>query len=78
MFPKAEFFGSVTIGERGQVVLPVKLRKKFGLKAGDKMLVLAQEESKMVHIIKADVLGSAIENIYKDLQRFRKKINASR
>ncbi|MCD6330655.1 MAG: AbrB/MazE/SpoVT family DNA-binding domain-containing protein [Thermoplasmata archaeon] len=38
-----EFYGSVTVGERGQIVLPSKLRKEFEIKAGDKILVLGRK-----------------------------------
>jgi AbrB family looped-hinge helix DNA binding protein len=34
------FYGSVTLGERGQVVIPAEARKRHGLQAGDKLLVL--------------------------------------
>jgi len=40
MFPKPEFYGSATVGERGQVVLPASARKRLGLAKGDKMLVV--------------------------------------
>ena len=34
------FFGSVTIGAKGQVVIPAEAHKAFRLKTGDKILVL--------------------------------------
>ena len=33
------FYGSVTVGERGQVVIPADARKTFRIDAGDKLLV---------------------------------------
>jgi AbrB family looped-hinge helix DNA binding protein len=33
------FYGSVTVGERGQVVIPASLREKQGINPGDKLLV---------------------------------------
>ena len=33
------FYGSVTVGERGQVVIPADARKQFKIKPGDKLLV---------------------------------------
>ena len=32
------FYGSVTVGERGQVVIPVRARKRFNIGSGDKLL----------------------------------------
>lgn len=34
------FQGSVTMGERGQVVIPAAVREKLGINPGDKLLVL--------------------------------------
>ena len=32
------FYGSVTLGERGQVVIPAEARKDFEMQPGDKLL----------------------------------------
>jgi len=32
-------YGSATLGERGQVVIPIEAREEFKLEAGDKLLV---------------------------------------
>lgn len=34
-------FGLVTVGERGQMVIPKDLREMLGIKTGDKMAVIA-------------------------------------
>lgn len=41
MFPKPEFQGSTTVGERGQIVLPAEMRKKHEINPGDKLLVIS-------------------------------------
>jgi len=33
------FVGAVTIGERGQIVIPAEAREAYGLRAGEKVLV---------------------------------------
>ena len=33
------FFGAVTVGERGQIVIPADARKQCGMEPGDKLLV---------------------------------------
>ncbi len=38
------FYGSVTVSERGQIVIPVDARKDFGIKTGDKLLVFGDLE----------------------------------
>ena len=38
----------VTLSERGQLVIPKKMRQKFGLKTGDKMMVIGQPHGFLV------------------------------
>ena len=35
-----EFYGSVTVGERGQVVIPAEARAEMGYAPGEKLLVM--------------------------------------
>lgn len=35
-------YGAVTVGERGQIVIPVQARKTYRIKAGDKLVVFAR------------------------------------
>lgn len=34
-----QFYGTTTLGEKGQVVIPVEARKSMNIKKGDKLLV---------------------------------------
>ena len=47
------FFGVVTVGERGQIVIPKDARKLFDINAGDKLVVLG-EDNQGIAIVKAD------------------------
>ncbi len=64
--PKGKhLFGIVTVGDKGQIVIPAKARKIFKIKAGDSLVVLG-DESQGLAIIKAEnFLGLAdiIRNI---------------
>lgn len=46
-------FGTVTVGERGQIVIPKQARELFGIEASDALLVLGDEEQGLA-ILKAD------------------------
>ena len=42
--PKGHYiFGTVKVGERGQIVIPREARDKFNIKAGDTLIVLGDE-----------------------------------
>jgi AbrB family looped-hinge helix DNA binding protein len=38
--PNKRFYGAVTVNKRGQIVIPDKARRDFGIQVGDKLLVL--------------------------------------
>jgi AbrB family looped-hinge helix DNA binding protein len=48
-------FGTVKVGERGQIVIPKDARDIFGIKPGDILLVLG-DESRGIAIVKADAM----------------------
>jgi len=39
-----KFYGSVTVSERGQIVIPVDARRDFGIRTGDKLLIFGDLE----------------------------------
>lgn len=48
-------FGIVTVGEKGQIVIPAKARKIFDIKSGDQLLVLGDEEQGIAIIKEQDI-----------------------
>lgn len=66
LFPKPEFQGSTTVGERGQIVLPAEVRKKHGIKPGDKLLVISNP---LPHGVWAIMLmeGSVLNQVLKEM-----------
>ncbi len=60
VMPKSEkrrFYGSVTVSERGQVVIPVKARRDFEIKAGDKLLVVGDLDRGIAMAKQSMVMG---------------------
>ena len=52
--PKGKhLFGMVTVGDKGQIVIPAKARKMFQISAGDELVVLGDETQGMA-IVKAE------------------------
>ena len=50
-------FGMVTVGDKGQIVIPARARIVFEIHAGDRLLVLGDEEQGIA-IIKEQVKGT--------------------
>lgn len=54
MPPKGKhLFGLVTVGEKGQIVIPAKARKLFDIKQGDRLVVLG-DEGQGIAIVKVE------------------------
>lgn len=52
--PKGKhLFGMVTVGDKGQIVIPAKARKTFDISAGDQLVVLG-DEAQGLAIIKSE------------------------
>lgn len=62
-------FGTVKVGEKGQIVIPKEAREIFGIKPGDLLLVVG-EEGRGLTILKADDVR---ELVYKILDQMDKK-----
>ena len=55
-------FGSVKVGERGQVVIPKEAREIFNIRPGDILLVLGDVE-RGIALVKADALQDFAKKI---------------
>ena len=66
-----EFYGSATVGERGQIALPASLRRELNIKAGDKILIFGKRKCKKWGFIaaKAEVLEKLLQEIEKEIRK---------
>lgn len=65
---KHQFFGSVKVGERGQIVIPAKARELFKIEAGDQLLVFG-DINKGLGIIKASELSHFASRFFNSIQK---------
>lgn len=62
--PRGKYiFGTVTVGERGQIVIPAKARKIFDIHPGDDLLVLGDEDQGGLALMKADLMLNMLQQI---------------
>ena len=55
-------YGSATVGERGQVVIPKKARIEADIQPGDTLMVLGNGSSGII-MVKADSLNDLLEQL---------------
>lgn len=54
-------FGMVTVGDKGQIVIPAKARKVFHINPGDQILVLGDEERGLALMKEKDVMEQLVK-----------------
>jgi AbrB family looped-hinge helix DNA binding protein len=57
-------FGTVRVGERGQIVIPKEARALFGINKGDTLLVLG-DEAHGLFVSKPEVMSSVADGIFR-------------
>ena len=62
------FYGSVKVGERGQIVIPKKAREEYNIKPGDSLIVFG-DNKKVIKIMKADMMRDFALKVLEDLDR---------
>lgn len=67
------FYGAATVGERGQVVIPLPAREALGIKPGDKILVLGGPFGRQgLLMIKAEAIGELLTHFSERLNDLEK------
>lgn len=65
-------FGTAKIGEKGQIVIPKEARELFGIKPGDSLLILGDEDAGLI-ISKPDAINEAALKIFKKFDTNKEK-----
>jgi len=60
-------YGTVKVGERGQVVIPSKAREHFSIKPGDLLLVIGDRKRGGIGLVKANAMKEFVMKMLKGL-----------
>ena len=77
---KKHFFGTSTIGEKGQVVVPVEARDAMNFKKGDKLLVFGVGDYTVIFtkFARLEKFASHLEGRLTTIRRIIKKTDAKK
>ncbi len=73
------FYGAVTIGERGQVVIPAAARKHHGLEPGEKLLVFRHPHARgimLARIEDVEALVTELKQLHELMSAAGRKVTA--
>ena len=71
-----KFYGSTTIGERGQMVIPAEARKDFQITASTKLLVFGSPNGGGLMVIKAEFVTGFLAKATEMLRGLEKVVKA--
>lgn len=68
MVGKFKFWGSATVGSKGQVVIPSEAREVLNIKEGDKLLIISLANSESIVVVKPDVLEQHMRRVQTNIK----------
>lgn len=60
-------FGTVKVGEKGQIVIPKDAREVFGIAPGDTLLILGDEKNGII-VTRPDVINEAAKKVFENIE----------
>lgn len=71
---KDKIYGAVTVGERGQIVIPAELRKILNIKSGDQLIVFAMLDKKIINLMPSKDFNKFLERAAKLISKLERKV----
>jgi len=65
---ESRLYGTVKVGDRGQVVIPAEARKELNINPGDLLFVMAGRNRRGIAMVKADAMRQLAEKIMQGLE----------
>lgn len=78
MHTNCSFYGSATVGSKGQIVIPQEAREELGIKTGDKLVVLGLKNNTMLGVCSVEGIEAILGDMTDHLVSIRKKINTAK
>lgn len=66
-----KLYGTVTVGTKGQVVIPVEAREELKLETGDKLYVVGSCKGEFIGFIKEDQLRKLVDHITDNVESYK-------
>lgn len=72
---KGKVYGTATVGERGQLVIPAELRKALRIKSGDQLMVFAKLDKKVINLMPEKEFSRFLEKAAKLIAQLESKVH---
>jgi AbrB family looped-hinge helix DNA binding protein len=71
---KMKFYGSTTVGERGQIVLPISLRRELDINKGDTLVVIGNPHMNNITLVNQETMEQYLGFLSDNITEIRSKI----
>ena len=61
-------FGTAKVGDRGQIAIPKEARELFGIKPGDTLLILGEEDTGLI-VSRPELLSDLADQIFDGVKK---------
>jgi len=68
------FYGTATVGERGQVVIPAEAREELGFAPGDKLLVMKHPLHDGLMVFKIEAAQQFLAEVQASLEKLQSQV----
>jgi len=68
------FYGMITVSEKGQIALPIEIRRDLNIDTGDRFLVVKRRDNGGIVLLRQNIMDNIIEKIQDD-DNFLNNIN---
>jgi len=68
------FYGSTTVGERGQVVIPAEARRDMDITPSTKLLVMGGPKKNLIILAKAEYVTAFMTKMTDMLEQFKEQV----
>lgn len=65
-------YGVATISAKGQLAVPVNIRRELGLKEGDKVIILKRKDNAGFSFIRIEMMDKLMDRLRTDDEFFKK------
>jgi AbrB family looped-hinge helix DNA binding protein len=72
MMNHGKIFGTTSVGERGQVVIPAEAREELNIKPGEKFVVFGDAKRGTVILVKSEIMNKFANFFFNKSKRFEK------
>jgi AbrB family looped-hinge helix DNA binding protein len=67
------FYGSATVGDRGQIVIPAEARQELGIHSGDKVLIMRHPIHKGLMVFQLNSVKEFLDEFSAQVQRIEER-----